>query len=348
MRLKHILYLLRAYYSVLSKDLNAKFPLAISRKLVCWKNGFLAEKYVLYDLENNSYRNYLSDIHASMARWINDPYTAVLSNKFLFEAVVGSSLRVPKTIGLILNGKISCWSEDAGKHDWGEVMDLCQSDPIILKPVVGGGGRGIMLVTAAGDEISVNGESMSIAAAIAQFEKLNDYLVMEYAAQGDFPQSLNPTTTNTMRVVTLFDDDIGIPFMASAVQRIGNKKSAPYDNFTKGGLSALIDLQTGRLGQAASHPDSMTLHWHKTHPDTGKQIEGRVVPRWEDIKDQVLDAASHISYLKCIGWDLMLTDDGVCAIEGNHHPDPDVLQCHGGLLHDARVRRFYERHAVIG
>jgi hypothetical protein len=345
--IKRFFYSLRAYLTVINKDLRGGFPLSFIRKLECWKGGFLAEKYVLYGLAGHSKDFYLSDVHASMARWVNEPYTSVLSNKFLFEKVVGPVIRTPKTLGLIINGHLIASEVGEGDGDWGALIDLCRTEPVILKPVVGGGGKGVMQVLADGAGLSINGESLSHDRAISRLSDLDDYLVSEFVAQGEFARSLNPATTNTLRVVTLYDDDMGEPFIARAVQRIGNNKSAPYDNFTQGGLSAMIDLQTGMLGKAASHPESPTLQWHSIHPDTDGQIEGRVVPGWHGIQESIVNAARQVPFLKCVGWDFMLTDDGLCAIEGNHHPDPDVLQCHGGLLHDDRVRRFYARHGVV-
>ena len=51
--------------------------------------------------------------------------------------------------------------------------------------------------------------------------------------------------------------------------------------------------------------------------------------------------------LKCVGWDFILTDDEIIPIEGNHHPDPDVLQGHGPLLESKKILDFYTFHKII-
>ena len=60
-----------------------------------------------------------------------------------------------------------------------------------------------------------------------------------------------------------------------------------------------------------------------------------------------MHAAESLPMLKCIGWDFVLTDSTVVAIEGNHHPDPDVLQCHSPLLIDEKIKNFYKYHKII-
>ena len=40
------------------------------------------------------------------------------------------------------------------------------------------------------------------------------------------------------------------------------------------------------------HPPNNLLHvGHSSHPDTGFKFEGLVIPKWKDIKSEVLDGA---------------------------------------------------------
>jgi hypothetical protein len=49
-----------------------------------------------------------------------------------------------------------------------------------------------------------------------------------------------------------------------------------------------------------------------------------------------------MAYIPYVGWDIIVTDDGFCAIEGNNHPHLGH-QDMAPLLTDPRVRAFYER-----
>jgi hypothetical protein len=345
--MKKYFHSFRAYYNIVRKDIRVGFPISFFKKIQLWRRGFLAEKYVLYDFKNHNVKEYLSDHNSSMARWINDPYTDILSNKFLFQRIAGQYIDVPSTYALITDGFLVPTEASPILDNWEHLLEFCREIPVILKPVCGGGGSGIMLVKYGKDGFFCNGISISPEEMINRFRQLNNYLISEYIEQGSFPKNLNPSTTNTMRIVTLIDTDTCEPFIARAVQRIGNKTSAPHDNFTRGGLSSLIDMANGTLGPGATHPKGPQLQWHDVHPDNGNRISGQQIPGWEEVKSNLLNAAGKMPYLKCIGWDILLTDKGIKAIEGNHHPDPDVLQCHGGLLLDNRIRNFYERHNIL-
>src|SRR5699024_4574574 len=157
--------------------------------------------------------------------------------------------------------------------------------------------------------------------------------VNEYIEQGEFGNSLNNTSLNTIRILTLQDIETNEPFIPIAVQRIGNKKSSPTDNWSRGGFSASIDLDTGELGKAVSHPDSSKeLNWYKYHPDNNNIIQGKKIPQWDYIKNKILLAASQTPFFPYIGWDVVITDNGFIVIEGNSMSDVDLLQIHEPLL----------------
>jgi len=347
LKLKKIYYLARDYFAICKKDFNANFPLPFLKRLYLIYRGFLSEKYALYDFEINDYKDYLSDIQSANARWINNPYIEILSNKFLFERVVGQFIKVPKTFALINQGFI-LFVDSADKiNQYQDIFQLLLDTSIILKPVTGGGGAGVIQLENREGQIYIDDFPVTSDKLIDTINELDGYVVSERLNQGSFPLSLNNQTINCMRVVTIYDNESNEAFIIGAAQRIGVKKSYPFDNFTRGGLSSNIDLDSGILSSATSHPTAAKAIWYDSHPETDVMIKGRVINEWLDIKHEVLTAANKMPYLKCIGWDILLTDSGIYAIEGNHHPDPDVLQCHQGILKNERVRKFYKEQNIV-
>jgi len=53
------------------------------------------------------------------------------------------------------------------------------------------------------------------------------------------------------------------------------------------------------------------------HPDTGIQIIGAQIPKWEELLALVEELVKIIPEQKYVGWDLALTTNGWCMIEGN-------------------------------
>jgi hypothetical protein len=218
---------------------------------------------------------------------------------------------------------------------------------IVLKPVRGIGGRGIFIIGLHGNLINVNNQIVSLAQVRAQLSKLNDYVVTEFVQQGEFPLSIFPGAVNTIRILTMSDPDTEEPFVAAAAHRFGSQASAPVDNLHAGGLSSLIDLESGALSAAAERGEDRLI-MHDVHPDTGAQISGRVVPNWSALKEQVLEVANRLPFLCYVGWDIALTAKGPVFIEGNKQPNPRPFQLHRPLLLDPRIKRFYEKHGIIG
>jgi hypothetical protein len=64
-----------------------------------------------------------------------------------------------------------------------------------------------------------------------------------------------------------------------------------------------------------------------------------------------LCCAAHIGsgapYLPYVGWDVVVTDDGIRILEGNSNSGLDGIQHYGPLLADPRVRRFYESRGAM-
>jgi hypothetical protein len=219
---------------------------------------------------------------------------------------------------------------------------------LVLKPVYGFGGDGVHVCRSAGDGVVVDGERESRAAFVDRIDALDDSLVTAYVDQADHAARLFPDATNTLRVVTLRDPDTGDPFVADAVHRIGTRRSAPVDNWSRGGLSATI-RDDGTLSPGAQWlPDRGVVRWFESHPDTGERIVGTPVPDWEPIREGVLSMARAMPYLPRVGWDVLPTGDGeFVVLEANAHAATRTLQVHGPLLRDDRVRRFYEAHGCL-
>lgn len=341
--MKHTYYKYRLWLNIIKKDLKDKFPISIFLKISLWKKGFLAEKYTLYQLDKNNYKDYLSDHHTSMARYINEPFNDILTNKLIFGEIVGQFIKVPKTYGWIFNGVFF------NKTNLLLIDILSSFDTFVVKAVTGGGGKGVFIISKKKDNLFIVNNTLEFSTQkLTEFiSSLDNYILTEFIKPSEFVKSLNHGTINTMRIITMLDPKTNRPFIARAVQRIGVNSSAPMDNFTKGGLSASIDLNSGKLGDATCHPKTKNHIRYSSHPNTNINFEGKIIPKWKEIKQEILKGASNLPMLKCVGWDFLLSDKGLVAIEGNHHPDPDVLQGHGPILTDKRIKAFYKHYNII-
>lgn len=347
--------------SAAASELQGGAAIPWAKKLALWRSGFKSSSYTLFGLAHNDPNDYISDMGVSRARRINGAFGRLLKDKLLFEAALKPYAQVPEVLGLIERGRLFplAGERDAGRNPGrgggghkgvqAGIRELLTASPqgIILKPTRGNKGRGVISVLEQ-DGFVMNARRVTPTELETTFSSLDGYLVTARVQQAAYAAHIFNGSANTIRVVTMTDPDTGEVFLPAAIHRFGSVHTAPTDNFQTGGVSAAVDLQSGRLGRAARHPSFTggALEWRSTHPDTGAAIEGVEIPAWPEVAATLKRAVAAYPFLRYVGWDVVVTETGVCLIEGNHNINLG-LQVHAPLLRNPRVRRFFEFYGVI-
>jgi len=327
---------------------SRRVKLGILKKLKMWKSGFLSESYFIYSLKDNDYKNYLSDYaRFKKTAKINGYYSIMLHDKLYFTKMLQDFKDyLPEVYGLIKDKSITFFGERASRSIEG-FADFCkEKGSVVLKPIIGAEGEGIFVIKTNGEKIIMNGELISHEKCLSVVEDLENYLITEFIYQHKYSSQIFPHTVNTIRIVTMLDDNDNEPFIAAAVHRFGNSKSMPVDNWTRGGYSCPVSLE-GALGKAAAYPSSGKLRFESRHPETGNQIENVIVPRWQMIKHKTIEMAKALWFIPYIAWDLVVTKERFKVIEGNSCSGVDLFQVHSPLLENPRVRRFYQKRFAM-
>lgn len=326
---------------------TAMFPdwqpiLPVTTRLWIALHGYEERQYLPYEFDRGTDPGeYLSDLQRKCARAINDD-PGILSNKNRFHEYLlenGFARYRPRRYGTVEDGRFRSVSRD------GIATLLHREAKIVIKEELGGGGNRVLLCEHHPEGVLINGElcDVELEEVIAT---LDDAIVTEYCSQASYLDELYPGSPNTLRILTMRADD-GSVYIPAAVQRIGAAEAGALDNFSQGGLSALVDLESGTLSAAAQIDDDLRVRWHERHPDTGARIEGRRVPGWGSIRERVRAIAEQLPELRYVGWDILVTEPGEFVIvEGNHFPNPRMIQLHRPLLVDGRVREFFDGTAV--
>ena len=157
----------------------------------------------------------------------------------------------------------------------------------IVKPVYAAFGKGVHL-----DSIC---NYASLEEAYESYHE-SGVVIEELIVQGDGMAALHPPSVNTLRIPTavIKGEDGGAEVrLFNPTVRIGMGGSI-IDNFSAGGISALID------------------------PDTGVRFKGFQIPRWDEAVAMVKEAALMVPGNHYCGWDLAFTKDrGWCMVEAN-------------------------------
>ncbi len=180
----------------------------------------------------------------------------------------------------------------------------------IAKPKNGSCGKGI-------EKIKINKD----------FEKIYEYLLSknlivleEIITQADFINKLNKYSINTIRIVTINDNNN--PNVVASYFRIGNNKKF-VDNFNSGGMVVPIEIETGKIIYPALDKQG---NLYEIHPLSKTKIKGFEILNWDDVITLAKKLALVVPEVGMVGWDIAVTDKGLDVVEGNDFPGHDIYQ----------------------
>jgi hypothetical protein len=255
----------------------------------------------------------------------------LVHDKYLFKCLSEyHDLPVARNYAVIKNKRIN-----GDGMDMREFMLSNGLERVIVKPVFGGGGRGIHLVSVDDSDV------------LSQLEKLDSkfgnfmnegYLVEEVLVQHPELNRINPHTVNSIRIISILCQDGSVEFLAAMLKT--NATVDPMDNFSQGGIVIGIDLETGRLKRdgICQVPSGRVF---EQHPLTQTVFLDFQIPFWEELKATAAKAQKVFRHVKSVGWDIAVTLQGPVIIEGNQDWGTNGIQAaNGGLLTDRNKALF--------
>ena len=167
--------------------------------------------------------------------------------------------------------------------------------------------------------------------------KQRAYLLEERIAQHHLLNEVNPSSVNSIRIVTVLDKD-RTPQIVGAVLRCGAAGNI-VDNMHNGGVAYPIDLKTGKI--ICPGRDNETEKSYDTHPASGTFMIGLQLPNWDILLREVRDAVRLSENMIYLGWDIAVTEDGVDFIEANFGHGVDVIQ-YDNVGKKKMIRKYLE------
>lgn len=200
------------------------------------------------------------------------------------------------------------------KRDWIDLRESCEEDfmsflqkhkKVIIKPVDGGQGKGVYL-------LSCN----DIGSKDFSFDSLKNAIAEEVIEQHTELARFNPSSVNTVRVYTFKGRII------STALRTGGGNGI-VDNLHSGGVCAHIDEETGIIDCLCRN---YNMDEFLIHPVSGVKMIGFQVPNWKMVLEIAIEASSLIPSVPYIGWDVAVRQNDVELIEGNCDADHNLMQ----------------------
>ncbi len=203
-----------------------------------------------------------------------------------------------------------------GRVQWEEGHGRLPAHDLFVKPTDGSSGHGVQrwCHDAATGCWQRHGLSLDADALLGHFARLagnGRLLVQPRLHNARVLRGLAPVALASLRVVTWKGrDQAAEVFGAFFRMPVGG---AEADNYSAGGIAAALSA-TGTLGPA--RPKRAAGPYDR-HPDSEAAITGTVLPEWQAQLALARQAHDTLGFRGCVGWDIVLTDDGPLIGEVN-------------------------------
>lgn len=203
-------------------------------------------------------------------------------------------------------------------------LSICNTihKPLVIKPTIDSGDGNMVNTFTVSNHIS-SFKNLKTTELFKLYKQ--DFIVQEFVEQSEVLKALNPSSLNTLRIMTYLKPD-GVHVLSS-VLRIG-QPGCNIDNFCGGGIICGID--NGYLKSKAYSRDGVILT--KTH--TNITFEGYQIPNYNAALEMVKTMHPIVPYFKIVSWDIGIDKENQpIFIEFNtYYQDIDLHQITNGPL----------------
>lgn len=191
---------------------------------------------------------------------------------------------------------------------------ISKHEKCIIKPLTSCCGQGVSKINSSEIINYMNGGNL---------------LAEEVIENCSYLKALNPSSLNTIRIVTCKDKNNNIHIMA-IVLRVGVAGQS-IDNYCGGGVAYHVNIEEGIVDCPGQDVKGKV---YIRHPSTNTMMIGFKIPRFKELIDYIMVVANHKNNVRYVGWDVAMTENGFELIEGNNCPDPNIMQVftHKGLF----------------
>ena len=313
-----------------------------------YSHGFFPATISVCKIKDDNYTEFLSDRDYIAGHPWNGAYTSIIDDKLFLPMLLKSFPEVVPTYYFFKDESgFLPLSEFHGKRTTIDAFWILLSEKgkLCLKHTHSSVGSGFMLVEQKKDGYYLNGENIGADSLASLINGLNEYIVCEYIDGHEYSKKICPTSLNTVRFLCAWDYDKKEFFLARCFHRFGCNGNV-VDNVGSGnGLLVFVDPSTGRLkSNGAMNVNNSGDRYveNVVHPDNHIELTGLQIPNFMEIKSKVLHICNSISFLRWVGFDVAITQDGFKIIEANSLSSLIDQECEG-YLKDERLKRLFRK-----
>lgn len=345
------------------RDDEMAFNMSDEQKEWAMRRGFYPGRILLYGLNEDNYRDYVPDYNYFMTHPLNHHFKIWINDKLSLKYTLNSNGcedSMPEYYLYVENDDNYTYLFDAPEHiekNKDFIYNLLKEKKrLAIKPNSGtSGGLGFIKLELKDDKLYENNTPIDMTRYEEILKNLKNHIVTEYANQHSDLAQVWPDSECTLRVIMVKEPTDSIYDKSKwsctvSYARFGTVISGGASNLSSGGVGVGFDFETGKYNDFAIRykkfcKDGNTIL--KKHPDTDFVWEGKSLPNWEYVKNMIYKVCDHVSSLSYMGFDVIITPNGMKLCEINTHPacDYEQVMC-GPVLKKPYAKKFFEHKGL--
>jgi len=350
------------FVNKLSEDEEA-FPTDDYIRRWALRRGFFPGRVELYGLTEGNYIHYMPDYSYFMIHPINHHFRIWVNDKLTLKYVLNNSgceESMPEYYLYVENNGHYTYLMDAPvsiKKDKDFIINLLKDKGCLaVKPNSGtSGGKGFMKMEWRDGSIHLNNKPMGTVQFAELVGQLKNHIVTEYAHQHEDLAKMWGASECTLRVIMVklpkssrYDAAEWHSIVSYA--RFGSSVSGGASNLSSGGIGVGFDFASGQLKDFGIRYKKFCSDGEYVcheHPDTHMVWRDCGLPNWKYVKDVIERVCQYIGSLDYLGFDIVITSNGLKICEINTHPaiNYEQIMC-GPILSKGSSRRFFMKHGL--
>lgn len=244
----------------------------IKDKIMATIHGYELSAYLIYkERYGKKYLMCYSDRRRLLKRRLNSNYNVLLDDKYVNYMHFKDDVPLPEPLLVIENGLDLEKKEKLEEYRLEKI--LAKHQKIIIKPVLGAGGQSVFLIELCDGKVLVNYEESTLSNVLCVLQE-GIWFITEFIEQARYAKNIFPFSSNTVRLITL--EQNGDVDLVYALHRFGSCPKNPTDNWNQGGISAKVDLESGKLTNSIWDNTGKNIH---NHPISGAKMIGVEIPQ---------------------------------------------------------------------
>ena len=328
---------------------------AYDQKYVKWahEHGFFAECAYAYGLNDDNYKDYLSDydyyliwpLNSWQKIWINDKLTL---KYMLADTEYGSIM--PEYYYYNADGNMIALLDNPYKGKEFKFTDfvaiLKKIGIMACKPCNGTTSLGFFKLSYEGGGFFKDDKEIEKSELESLIKAQKNYIFTEYIKPSQQFEAYSPLI-HTLRIVVINEHGYD-PKIICGYLRIPNSLSgsANYivltgENVSKYNIFMGLNTKTGEYGPGKlTYVDRVICS--DIHPDLGIPLSGKI-ENYDELKHLVLGISERFNTCSYLGFDIGVTNKGFKCMEINSHPGIKYLQIFNPLLKNEQTKDFFNK-----